>query len=133
MELLSGAIGYWGKGSRQCFLNLVCLKHIGQSVYLHLFTCWIDVLHLRCKGLHLLRNGMEGNLMLVICESGGVWHMCMCKRIKGRSLTLIWRSVSLLGIQRVTRVGSFTILQPRKSLFQSGQILMRGTHLRESC
>src|SRR6266705_7026325 len=113
MGLQRGQIGYWGKGSQQCYLSLACPKHSGLSVWLHLFMFWIIVPHLLCKVLHHMSFGMERNLGLIICGSGGVWLMCIFKGIKEQSLIHIWKSVFSLDILRAIRVGSSTIQKQR--------------------
>jgi hypothetical protein len=62
-----------------------------------------------------MKDGLERSQMLVICRSGDVWHMFIFNGIKGQSLSHIYGEVhNLLVILRATRVGSSTILKPRK-------------------
>src|ERR1700742_2261656 len=105
-------------------MNLVYQGHSGLNVWLHLFMCGIGYLLLLFQALHHLNNGISVNLVLVILESGGVWHMFMFKRIKEHTLVLIMKSAYLLVMQMVTRHGSFTIQQLEKWLLVKGQTLM---------
>src|ERR1700678_417103 len=78
-----------------------------------------------------MKSGIRRNLILVISGSGDVLLMFMFNRINVPAQALIWTNVSLLGILKVTRVGSFTILKPKRSLSANVLTLMNGIPMME--
>src|SRR3954447_16942766 len=106
-------------------MNLDFPLSSGVKLSLHLCMLAIAVV-LQPSGMgHPIRLHSKRSLTSATCAFGDVLHMCMFKRINAKDWNLTWKSVCLLDTLQDTKVGSFTILSPRRPSFVNVLNLMK--------
>src|SRR5579871_78991 len=125
MVWLRRLTGTWVKELLQCRVNLDFPFSFGEKLCLHLCILAIAVVLLPSRMGHPIKLHSRRSLTSATCAFGDVLHMCMFKRINAKDWDLIWRSMCLLDTLQDTKVGSSTILSPRRPSFVSVLNLMK--------
>jgi len=119
MVLLREPIGSCPMILLPCSQSHIYHPRFGSSALLHKSMSGTDCLLHPYLTKHSMKLSQSANLISVISEFEDALPMCIFRRISVNLFSHIWKNVSLLVTLLVTRAGCFTILLPKRPLFQN--------------